>query len=249
MREHLFARTAPTDRHFRWRGGDVSRVEGLTDAVFGFALTLLVVSLEVPGTFAELSLAIRQIPAFAACFAMLVLCWYYHYLFFRRYGLVDLPTILLNSVLLFVVLIYVYPLKFLTTWLLNPLVGVPNRVAAPDGSLVARIADHEIQPLMLFYGAGCLGVFLVFALMHLRAWAKRRELELDAVERLLTRSALGAHGIMVAVAAASIAIAAADPDWAPASGLIYFLVGPLQFLNGWIFGRRVDALERAAPAG
>ena len=34
------------------RGGrEVSRIEGFSDAVFGFALTLLVVSLEVPDNF------------------------------------------------------------------------------------------------------------------------------------------------------------------------------------------------------
>ena len=35
------------DQAFRWRGGEVSRLEGLSDAVFAFAVTLLVVSLEV----------------------------------------------------------------------------------------------------------------------------------------------------------------------------------------------------------
>ena len=38
-------------QHFRWRGNEVSRVEGFTDAVFAFAVTLLVVALEVPQTF------------------------------------------------------------------------------------------------------------------------------------------------------------------------------------------------------
>ena len=32
-------------------GREVSRIEGFSDAVFGFALTLLVVSLEVPDNF------------------------------------------------------------------------------------------------------------------------------------------------------------------------------------------------------
>lgn len=33
------------ERDFRWRGAAISRVEGLSDAVFAFAVTLLVVSL------------------------------------------------------------------------------------------------------------------------------------------------------------------------------------------------------------
>src|SRR5687767_12608155 len=98
---------------FRWRGGDVSRVEGVSDAVFGFALTLLVVSLEVPSTFAQLRHALAGTPVFAICFAMLAWVWRRHYLFFRRYGLQDGYTVILNSLLLFVILLYVYPLKFM----------------------------------------------------------------------------------------------------------------------------------------
>ena len=36
---------------FRWRGQEITRIEGLSDAVFAFAITLPVVSLEVPKTF------------------------------------------------------------------------------------------------------------------------------------------------------------------------------------------------------
>ncbi len=35
---------------FRWCSHEISRIEGLSDAVFAFAVTLLVVSLEVPRT-------------------------------------------------------------------------------------------------------------------------------------------------------------------------------------------------------
>jgi hypothetical protein len=41
VREHLFNAHAPADPLFRWRGGEVSRLEGLSDGVFGI-LALLV---------------------------------------------------------------------------------------------------------------------------------------------------------------------------------------------------------------
>lgn len=97
---------------FRWRGREVSRLEALSDAVFGFAITLLVVSLEVPQTATELFNVMRGFVAFAACFALLFLVWWHQYRFFRRYGLNDGVTTVLNAVLLFVVLFFVYPLKF-----------------------------------------------------------------------------------------------------------------------------------------
>ena len=97
------------------RRAETSRLEGFSDAVFAFALTLLVVSLQVPSSFDELVRTLRSFIAFAASFAALIWIWYLHRQFFRRFGLGDGPMIVLNSTLLFVVLLYVYPLKFLST--------------------------------------------------------------------------------------------------------------------------------------
>src|SRR5947207_4796533 len=98
---------------FRLRGQEVTRLESFSDAVFGFALTLLVVSLDVPKTFDDLVTTLRGFPAFAICFLFLALIWNGHYKFCRRYGLDDGTTRFLTCALLFLVLFYVYPLKFL----------------------------------------------------------------------------------------------------------------------------------------
>ncbi len=90
---------------FVLRGEDVSRVEAFSDAVFAFAVTLTVVSLAVPSTFDQLEqTVVRGLFSFAISFAMLVQVWYWHYKFYRRYGLQDGFTVLLNTILLFIVL-------------------------------------------------------------------------------------------------------------------------------------------------
>src|SRR3954454_6766942 len=89
---------------FRWRSHETTRVEGFSDAVFGFAITLLIVSLEVPRTSTELLATMRGFGAFVVTFTMLASMWYSQYLYFRRYGLENRVTVILNLVLCFTVL-------------------------------------------------------------------------------------------------------------------------------------------------
>src|SRR5436309_694365 len=133
--ERTGAHLLPPEPHFRWRGGEITRLEGFTDAVFAFAITLLIVSLEVPRTFDELVTVMQGFLAFLLTFAVLVLVWFQHYRFFRRYGLQDTPTVVLNAALLFVVLFYVYPLKFLYTWLVSRILGGATTVRLPTGEV------------------------------------------------------------------------------------------------------------------
>src|SRR5947209_17499716 len=91
-----------------WRSHETTRIEALSDAVFAFAVTLLIVSLEVPQTFNDLWGKMQGFGAFAISFAILFQVWYTQHIFFRRYGLQDTLTVVLNGVLLFLVLFYMY---------------------------------------------------------------------------------------------------------------------------------------------
>src|SRR5437660_5265101 len=104
IREKLIDKGIGDNKKFRWRSHEISRIEGLSDAVFAFAVTLLIVSLEVPRTFAELRETLSGFLPFAISFAILIQIWYIQFTWFRRYALQDALTTALNAVLLFVVL-------------------------------------------------------------------------------------------------------------------------------------------------
>jgi hypothetical protein len=170
---------------FEWRGREVLRLEGLSDAVFGFAITLLVVSLEVPQSIAELLHAMRGFFGFAVSFALLFRLWGYQYRFFRRYGLEDPTTIRLNGVLLFVVLFFVYPLKFMTQAVTNFIIdGGLSRLK--PGVLTSALSGGGYDLILMFYG-GFGTVFLVLGLMYLHAYRMRDHLKLNELEALDTR--------------------------------------------------------------
>jgi len=231
-------------RDFRWRSHDISRIEGLSDAVFGFAVTLLVVSLEVPKTFNELSVAMRGFGAFAISFSLLLLVWFNQYKFFRRYGLQDNATVFLNAALLFVVLFYVYPLKFLFSFLFNRLTGGHGEIRLPNGNVEAMIeSPDQMTTLMLIFGAGYLAVFGVFVLLYSHAYRKRNELELDELETFDTRGSIRESFLNCCVALLSMSVALFGGRYAGFAGPVYMLTAIVMTVNGSIMGRRRRALE------
>ena len=175
---------------FKLRGDEMNRIEAVSDVVFGFALTLLVVSLQVPRTYADLIGTMHGFPAFALAFAALMVVWARHYYFFRYYGLDDPATIVLNTLLLFVVLFYVYPLKFLCHVWLAPLTGMAMRITDAQGVTRLVMAYGDTRGLMLIFGSGFTAVYLAFAALYRHAWRMREVLHLSAFEIAHTRTSV-----------------------------------------------------------
>lgn len=220
---------------FRLRGTAMSRIDGFSDVVFGFAITLLVVSLEVPKTFEELNRSLRGFVPFAICFLFLILVWYSHYKFFRRYDLHDAGTIAINALLLFVVLFYVYPLKFLFTVLSSGFLGGDN---AAFGTAA------QMRELMMLYGLGFTAVYLLFTALYWNAWRQRRALALNPIELFLTKSSMIEYTAMATVGLVSFGVATLAPHgFSPVAGFIYILLWPFGHLHAWWERRKLKRLH------
>jgi hypothetical protein len=179
------------DGDFRIRGKEISRVEGLSDAVFGFAITLLAVSLEVPKTAGEVLHALRGVPAFAITFLILFNMWRIQFNYFRRYGIEDRRIVWLTAALLFVLLVFIYPLKFVMATICESML---KHVGLPDPTFHRQLVlpDADISPLFTAFGFGLSAVFGVFSLMFRHALSLREQLQLDDLEVFDTAESLRA---------------------------------------------------------
>jgi uncharacterized membrane protein len=218
---------------FRQRAREVSRIEAFSDIVFGFALTLLVVALEVPKSYEELMHDMAGFLGFAICFATLMWIWHAHHTFFRRYAMTDGYTIVINSMLLFVVLYYTYPLKFIFSL------------------VTGSVRRRDLDPSMLFliYGLGFIGIFSLMLLLYLHAYHRREELQLNELEVHDTRTAMWMYGSHIAIGVLSVILAQLLPwNMIGLAGWAYALLGPVSAFVGAKRGYARRALQESLAA-
>jgi len=218
------------DRHFRWRGTEVTRMEAFADSVFALVLALTFLQ-EVPKSFGQLKEAIWGLIPFGITFVILAMIWADHHLFFRRYGLRDKTTFHGNLLLLFLIMVFAFPLKFLFTSLLVMWFG-------PIGNLTEQTISQGVAPgddtlMMIFYSSGFGGIYAILWVMYRHALRRADDLRLDDVERHATMTSMLNCLVYVGFAMASIALMLLTAS-SPIAGLIYGGIGPVMFaLHFW----------------
>jgi uncharacterized membrane protein len=217
----------PNTIEFRHRAHEVSRVEAFSDVIFGFAISLLVVSLEAPKSYAEMMNVLRGFLPFAFCFFIFIVIWFEHHEFYKRYAMHDRTTMIINTVLLFVVLFYVYPLKYMSLLIVH----------AGHDDLTLR----QGMVLYTIYGIGFAAVFWLLAAMFARAYAKREELGLNEVEIIDTRESIYDNFFMGCFGVLSLVLAYVVPQFA---GLVYFLIAIPKTIVPWTFGVKRRKIEQ-----
>lgn len=162
---------------FRQRGERTTRLEAFVDAAFAFALTLVVIAVgDVPKTAEELALATKGVPAFAACFWALGAFWRGHVDWSERFGLDDPRSRQWSLLLIFLVLIFVFPLKIVFSMFFAWITAG----WLPAGYAFDSVADVQAMFQIFAVAFGSLGTVLLMLNAH--ALRQRERLGLDAVE-------------------------------------------------------------------
>ena len=234
MKKRIFdTKQRISDEGFRFRGLETTRLENLSDAVFGFAITLLVISSQVPKNYLELQVSMYGFLGFIFCTMLLLGLWNNHSNFFLHYGLIDKTTKSLNALFLFVLLFYVYPLKYLFSYMGTAIyILIKNKLG--DNSLAFKqtletlsneeLSTLEWKDLMIRFGMGLFFIYLIFFFMHLNAYKKSEVLQLNDNEIYITKTFIYQYSLLIAITILSMLIVVFfGGKAAPFSGMAYLL--------------------------
>jgi hypothetical protein len=104
------------------------------------------------------------LPAFGLSCALLFLFWHGHWNWSRRYGLEDFASMVLSFFFVFVMLCYIYPMKYVTSilvaWITDRRLEVGANISSTD----------ELYGIFTIYSIGFVSLCIAVLLLYLRAW-------------------------------------------------------------------------------
>ncbi|NWF88398.1 MAG: DUF1211 domain-containing protein [Ignavibacteriaceae bacterium] len=233
------------ESQFKLRNQVPSRLENFSDAAFAFSITLLMISLEVPTTFTRILELTDELVAFAVTIVPLFIIWHQHRLFFNRYGLDDRAILIWNTVLLFIVLVFIFPLKFLSLFLIR---FISWLIFGTENVFTTMIDGPQVPWLMVYYGVGALGILYVFSRFYKHALKVKEQLGLSSQEITLTQyyTRLFTHLCYVPIISILFVLAFMNVNDAAASiisGMLYALTGVVFAVNQrWL--KKVERADR-----
>jgi hypothetical protein len=144
--------------------------------------------------------------------------------------------------LVFVMLCYVYPLKFVTSTFVEWVSG--QRIDA-DPNVDAIASMNELFGIFTIYSVGFVALCLAILLLYWRAWQRRDDLGLNEVEQFVTRSELGSWAILIVVGIVAVLLGLFAPRrLATVPGWAYMLLPILMPLYGHFRGRRLARMQQ-----
>ncbi len=194
---------------------EFSRVTNLSDAVFAIAMTLLVLTLDVPepgsgGLTSELVDQLPQLVAFGLAFALIANLWWQHHQLLAAFAFVEPGLVGINLVLLGAVALVPFP---------TSLVG---NAAADRAAVLTFVAVFTVLSVLF--------LLLVLRARRCRAWVAG----IDTPDVYLMLGRWGS-GIVVLLAAAVVTV------WQPVVGMSILA---LSIVLGPVAARRTPTADR-----
>jgi uncharacterized membrane protein len=195
------------------------RLAALSDGVFAFAATLLVVDIGTDLKLSQLDLQIPSFISFGIAFFVMMALWKLHYNFFQRTTYIDNWIIAANTLLLFTILFYLFPLKTLI-----------NSI-----TMQKALAYDDLAQLFILYGFGFFLIFTSYTLLYWRAY----KMDTQNVLRLQLRFYASHFAIFAITGLASLIIAYFKIGIGFGfPGFLYATLGITCYFNGVVFRRK-----------
>ena len=229
-------RTGKLKPGLQHRNKPFHRLESLTDAVFGIAITLSIFNLSQIASLHSLYKFAFTLPAFIICIGFLYLFWKAHVEFSRVVGFGDGWLQFLNLIFIALIIFYVFPLRFLTLMLTQIIFGQDMQV---------EMRADQMPELMTYYGLVAFSLYFVMFLMYSRA-AKIKNFPAYNSYEIEYLKDMRLHTFIMF----SVPLISAATAWllkentglaSMLSGLIYFLYIPLNIWFVRYTGKKTNA--------
>jgi len=208
---------------------ETARLDAFVDASFAFAVTLLIIAGAEPlEDFGDLLRALGRAPAFAAGFGLVIMFWLGHRNFGRLAPIRDSWSATLSLVIVFMILIYVFPLRLLT----EAGAAYFSHGRLPGSGLIANL--EQLRDVYTIYGIGFAFLSWIYFLLYGHALKRGTVAGLAEEDRDEAQESRGIWGMIALAGLFSALLAWILPmrvvPWAP--GFAYWLI-PLgiYFLN------------------
>ena len=200
---------------------ETARLDAFVDASFAFAVTLLIIAGAEPlNDFGDLTRAMKRVPAFAAGFALVVMFWLAHRAFGRLAPVRDSWSATLSLIIVFTILIYVFPLRLLT----EAGAGYLSGGRLPGRELINSLA--QLKYIYTIYGVGFAFLSWLYYLLYGHALKRAATCGLAPEDRDEAEETRQIWGIIAGVGVLSAGLAWVVPlakmPWLP--GFAYWLI-------------------------
>ncbi|KRF01963.1 transglutaminase [Frateuria sp. Soil773] len=206
-------------------GIEAGRLDMFVDGAFAFTLTLLAIGGEtIPDSGSRLVALLRGIPAAACCFAQIAMMWHGHVRWRRLCPRSTTPGLLFSLVLVFLALVFVYPLHMVYA---SAFCGFSGGLLSPEFTMKSWL---DIKAVYVCFGLAfaCMSGTLVLLFRH-----AARQPGLAGATRLQARVEAVGWSLPVAIGLVSVVLTLLLPD--TTGGLLTALPGMvymLMFLTG-----------------